>query len=778
MPESPPSFPIPTFLLLAATAAVLPGAERVQRIPLEGPLSTVVPAAGVLPEEPARIVAEIEVPPGAPLDLGVGAFFADRDGTWFQRTRPGTLAPGRHRVAFDFGPGAKVGGEHHRGDWNAAIRRTMHRGGLFLWTTSAKDATVVVKGLRVLADDGGPGTARRLLDLEIGGFDADHRAAVVATGARWELRCRPDPMPANPFDPEAFELFAEITTPDGRRESVPAFYDRPIRLVDGGDRERARLDGPGRFAVRYRPRLPGTHRVVLRARWDPGEEVWDSAPGGADLRVRLPDLVARGDPWDDFVRRDERDPRFFTRGDGDERAFYWPVGLNVRSVNDPRGKKCTGSSLTPARGTHAYRAYLERLAAAGANAAEIWMSSWNLALEWREDWPEFRGLGRYNLANAERLDRILDLAWELGIRINLVITNHGMASDHVDREWHNNPYNAALGGPLREPEEMFSAPAAMRGRARLRRYVAARWADHPAVLGWKLWTEVNLTAGERDAVVEWHRAATAAWDRIDIYDHPTTTHWSSDYRAPDRDVVVLPDLDYVCIDAYHGGRDGGMLAQLLWDSTNDPGMGLHRLEARYPDREDGLLKPIWVTEFGGNWNAAPEPQLLAEHVSAPWVALVSGHGGSPLLWWFEWVDQNDLWVPYRAIGRFVADEDLRSRKDRPSRSARLPVRGGPLWSAAWARPGRVLGYVLERSWGAHGHASGWIEGSEIVISTDDDLAGGPMALEWWDPDQGVIVGGREFVHPGGELVLPAPRFRRHLAFKLWRRETGAAAGRP
>jgi hypothetical protein len=39
--------------------------------------------------------------------------------------------------------------------------------------------------------------------------------------------------------------------------------------------------------------------------------------------------------------------------------------------------------------------------------------------------------------------------------------------------------------------------------------------------------------------------------------------------------------------------------------------------------------------------------------------MVSGCSGSPMLWWFEWVDQRDQWSPYTAIARFAAGEDLR-----------------------------------------------------------------------------------------------------------------------
>ncbi len=117
------------------------------------------------------------------------------------------------------------------------------------------------------------------------------------------------------------------------------------------------------------------------------------------------------------------------------------------------------------------------------SAVEIWLASWNLGLEWRGDWPEFEGAGRYNQVSAARLDAILDAAWANRIRINLVIYNHGMASPRMDSEWKDNPYNARQGGPLQDPLEIFTSAAAQRGQDSLRRYLIARYADHPAILG-------------------------------------------------------------------------------------------------------------------------------------------------------------------------------------------------------------------------------------------------------------------------------------------------------
>nr|MBA3936821.1 hypothetical protein [Planctomycetota bacterium] len=579
----------------------------------------------------------------------------------------------------------------------------------------------------------------------------------------------PEPFPANPYDPAEFALDAVLTAPDGSEQRVPGFAREPILLRDRGDREDAVPDGPTAFAVRFRARTPGTWQVRLEARWGAGRTVTS----------RLPDLTVAGAPWDGYARVDHEDPRFFSVGG----AFHWPIGLNLNSAYDLRSRDRLATKLTPDRGTLAYLPRMERFAAAGGDLVEIWMSSWNLALEWRADWPGFAGIGRYNQANAERLDRILDEAWQLGMRVNLVINNHGQASPQADREWKDNPLNTANGGPLTDPYAVFTDPRALAYQERLRRYLVARYADHPAVFGWKLWSEVNLTAAgdlrrgggnipdaeRRETLLRWHEAAAARWHALDGYGHGVTTHWAGDYRRPDRAIVALPGIDYICIDAYHGQNrrpagaldglltapnPGDLIVNLLWQSTQDAGNGLARFN-----------KPLVVTEYGASSQGGPPPQMLAESASGDWAGLVSGHGAAPMLWWFEWVDQGEHWQPYRAIARFLQGEDLRGTQAHSVVLAATSAQG-ELWTRAWARPGRMLGYLADSQWACTGEGAALHPQASVQIGTQ--IAAGDCLVQWWNADSGEVLATETIAHPGGALVLAAPAFARHLAFKLIR----------
>lgn len=717
-----------------------------QEIVLAAPLTTIVDGWQRAPGGEAVIRAVIEVPSDAPADLGVGAWVGDAHGRWFQRARQGALTPGRHVLSFSVDATAPLRLEplSESARWNGAEAANASQGGLFFWSASASRARLRVTLLPSAPAPGPLPWAARLLDLRLD--DAP------TTGERWSVRVTPSPYPANPFDAGEFRLDLVVRDPTGAELRFPGFHEQPMRSIDRGDREDALLDGPAHFSARWRPRIPGRHQMRLEARWRTGRS----------LTTPLPEVEVSGAPRDAIVRPDANDPRFLSV-DG---AFVWPLGPNLRSIWDLRCSERLGTQLTIDRGTFSYDAYLTRAAAGGADACEIWLSSWNLALEWNPHWEGFHGVGRFNVGNAWRLDRILDRAEELGIRVNLVISNHGQGSENTDREWENNPWNRRLGGPLSSASQLFNDPRAQEGQMDLRRYLVARYSDSPAILAWKLWSEINLTAGSREDLRTWHADAASHLAEIDPWRHPVTTHWSGDFRNVDPGIAALPGIGMVCIDAYHATPDeGGMDLHQLF------GLGLSSTTGRSLSR---FGKPVLITEYGGNWSACPPPQMDAEFRSGPWLALVNGYAGGPMLWWFEWIDQGDRWPQYGACRRFLVGEDLRGTS---ARSLPLATPGSPqLGATCWSRPGRRLGYVIDRSWGATGLPIRQHTG--VRVDQGEQVPPGPLELEWWDADRGAVVQRRSWDHPGGPLSLEAPPFTSHIAFKLWRRDAQTPAQTP
>lgn len=722
----------------------------VDLLELQAPLTTAFLSAKNLPAQSMAIQAQVFVPDDAPTDLGVGACIKDDDGNWFQLAHPLTLSPGHHHLHFTLDNTANWVSEPNGTRWNAYQSFLGHEYGLFFWSTAQSRSQITIESLRVISHMPQPNTQKNAMILAENTLrDISLGAQNIVCGQRWSLQFTPDIFPDNPYDEQQFLSDLVITDEAQNTFRFPAFFRQPGTFIDRGEHEIMRAEGHVFFEARFRPKKPGRYQAQLHARWG----------NNANKIIPLPDIIVSGEPSDPYVYVDKKDPRFLSIG-RDNPEFFWPVGMNIRSITDPRGTKRTRSQRTPVRIVHAYKAYLDRLALAGGNCAEIWLSSWNLALEWKDQWPGFHGIGAYHEANAERIDQILDYAWGKNIRIIFVVNNHGQASTKADTEWKDSPYNMRNGGPLRSAGATFNDPAAMKLQQRYRRYLVARYADHPAILCWKLWTEMNLTNGSRRNLKTWHQQAFQKWRTLDAYyQHPRTTHWSGDYKVPDRNIVRLPEMDMVAIDAYH---KNGFLPHLLYSST----LHSHRGLARYN-------KPIVVTEYGGNWDACPLPQLRAEHAIGAWCALVSGHASSPHLWWFEWADQNNYWLPFRSISNFIQGEDLRSGNTGKARSVKLDIRDPTnknrnthYWARAWARSGSILGYIVDHAWANNGRAQPLHQQQHIIISNNAKT--GRMHLQWWDAQRGTIISDSTIHHTGGELRIAIPDFRRHIAFKLKR----------
>ena len=115
------------------------------------------------------------------------------------------------------------------------------------------------------------------------------------------------------------------------------------------------------------------------------------------------------------------------------------------------------------------------------------MSSWNLALEWRED--GFRGIERYNQRNAARPTTfwIGPGLWACGSTSSSATTawarpgptRNGRTTLERDagEEW-------PMAGVMRDRVDpiggkLLDRSEALAGQERLRRYLIARYADHP-----------------------------------------------------------------------------------------------------------------------------------------------------------------------------------------------------------------------------------------------------------------------------------------------------------
>lgn len=375
----------------------------------------------------------------------------------------------------------------------------------------------------------------------------------------------------------ARELWADVQAPDGQTLRLPAYYS-----------------GKHLFEVRARPVWAGSYR--LTAVFERAGEQWKSVSiqrihdqAVIDQATRLPS-----------VGRSTKNPASFELSDGRE---FWPIGANLAWTTERNVERF-------------YRRALSGFAQEGLNWTRIWMSHWGrLNLDWLHPHsgrsPAF---GRLDLDVAKRWDRVLELAEEHGVYVQLVLQHHGQVSSRVNSNWAEHPWNAANGGFLNTPEEFFTSEKARQLTKLKYRYAVARWGWSPAIFAWELfnevhWTDAMRTPEGRATVAAWHAEMAAYIRSLDAYGHLITTSTHD-----------LRDATYEAMDFYQPHLYApNMIAAVQ----------------RYPVSAANLARPVFYGEVGDDHQPLSDAQkrsgiaivptvwasLMGEgiHVAQPWL---------------------------------------------------------------------------------------------------------------------------------------------------------------
>jgi hypothetical protein len=443
--------------------------------------------------------------------------------------------------------------------------------------------------------------------------------------------------PDSQIDPNPYsrELWAQVTTPSGRTLTLPAFYE------DGGV-----------FAVRARPDEAGTYRFgqvseTTRGLRTGGLVVSLVTASSVDIasRTRLPAIM-----------RDPREEKQFIRSDGHP---YVPVGADLAWSTDK------GADPVPY-----YQAAFPAYARANLNWMRIWMTHWDgLNLDWlpKEMGPSPKA-GTLSEDVARSWDRIISLAEENGVYIQVVLQHHGEYTTYNDSVWAENPWNAANpGGFLKGPSDFFTDANARAATLLKYRYIVARWGWSPAVLSWELFNEVHWTNAMREGheadVARWHSLMADFLRSVDVYGHLVTTS-TENLRSP-----VYEKLDYYQPHLYASNMVAG--ARLFAEEVSK----LHR--------------PVFYGEEGGERSGLPSDVMEAglDLVPPVWASIM-GQGGIPAQPWDGWklLKQGrlgELGAVYRflALNGVVAQRDLQPFSAVVETRERVPlaIRAGEYW---------------------------------------------------------------------------------------------------
>ena len=734
--------------------------------------------------------------------------FILRDGQygWYEYLSPDLLSPGDWNTVIaplnDMSVWKKLG---RCADYNPYTRQDIKELRIRVFPNQEMKGPVLLDNLRcmILADESPP-------RLEI--VDVRPNGDKVPVWGRYELSFDTTRAFANPFDPDIVDISGDFVLPDGRTFVMPGFfYQEYTRTETKSGEELLAAQGRPYWKIRFAPPIPGKYSARITVRSDKGKEAVSYGPL---TFTAVPDTSAGKGPVKALG------PNALGFADG---STMYPIGMNLRSPSDMRDGQRDPEvlkkvSLADERKTFQYDDYFAAFQKNGLNWARVWMCSWWLGLEWYRKWPGFRGPGSYNLANAWRLDHIMEEAAKRGVYVQLELQNHGQVSTNIDHEWEYNPYNyydpeaytpqsrvtdhelelrpdaenfRNPSGFLRQAQDFFTDERAKRLTRNRLRYVIARWSYSDHIFAWILSSEVEFTGeywlspqgydkGERSPkTAAWHREMASFIKKIDPYKHLVSTHFSHPQRGPD--VWAVTELDFIQSNAYStfwwfGGQ--GMDREVAQNRGKpEPSVGAPAaVQKYYDDFLRGWNRPVTVGEWGGHWMSNPRPFLDAELHTGTWAMAVSPLSGATGFWWWPHVHFRDKYALMSAIIPFIKD------RNRPAeginrmhgslvraRDLQVLAYGRPDWGADCYIYHRQLPYDIASPVSVEAGASLKLTG----------LKPGFYAVKFWDTWKGSVINQVESTALNGVIDIDLPAFRGDIAISVRRKgDSPAPANTP
>jgi len=435
-----------------------------------------------------------------------------------------------------------------------------------------------------------------------------------------------------------------FVAPDGTVETRSTFLHQPAELVyDHHGYEEIVAHGEAVTAIRFTPAVVGTYRYCAMS----GDEV---------LEEGTFDCAPSDHPG--FVQVSPRDSRYFALSNG---ASFCPIGLCLCSPPRFPLPKGVGHFATSGDfatlGTFEYRRWFRELEAAGANYVRLWLS--NPSFE-----PEIEIAGELDLKRFARLDRIVDMARQRGIRLKLCL-------EHFRTFDPGSPFSKMLRHPQdgRAPASMDEWFTEQTWRElwlkKVRAYIA-RYGDDPTVMAWELWNEIDCCATSRWEVQrDWTRDMLRTIKGMAPKQLVTNSLGSFDaeHKQKIQDDFHMDEMDFQQVHRY---LDQGAPGSIC---TVDPvAFSVDAVQrARRPDR------PIMLAETGAVNDRHTGPfrfyrmdsrGIIFHDTTFP--VFFAGAAGTGQIWhWDEYVDQKNLWPQFRPFADLIDGIALDAEGFRP-----------------------------------------------------------------------------------------------------------------
>ena len=506
---------------------------------------------------------------------------------------------------------------------------------------------------------------------------------------------------SNPFDPDEIDVSAVFTSPSGKEWSIIAFYD---------DYRHA-----GEWKVRFSPNETGLWQFTISKKDRSGREESEACQFTADPSTHH-----------GWIRVSEENPHYLIHEDG---TGFYGVG-----------------AYTPWRNS---RETFDELESIGGNVFAIWNINYGGMVNGSGLIEE--ELGRYNQEKCGRIDSLLRLSEERGLKCMLAVWPHDLFSETVwAHQWHNNPYNALCG-----VEEVYSDPECWEYQKKQYRYLIARWAHSRAFGFWEIINELNGTdawaAGRHDEVLEWVDKVNRFFRANDPYQHPATASRSGgygEYWAPLHEAVDLPNLHLYESQGWPRRHDGNPLRSSLSNYAE----ACSRLW-------DNFEKPAIIGESGWDWVYVDlySPEYTALYHNALWTCLTHGLAMTPLWWEFKNPLREEDRAQMSILADFVRDIDFisgsREHFEEVNEEYDLFGMKGDSTAFGWIRQAGGLD----------------IGGLQVDLVNILDPAVPVYAISYYDTWSGQELGTRIRPHVNNLFrdTLPYPeRIRADMAFKI------------
>ncbi|MBI5830739.1 MAG: hypothetical protein HZB16_00325 [Armatimonadetes bacterium] len=315
--------------------------------------------------------------------------------------------------------------------------------------------------------------------------------------------------------------------------------------------------------------------------------------------------------------------------------------------------------------------------------------------------------------------------------------------------WDKNPYNAARGGPAKSPAELLAPGACQTAWLKRVGGLVAHWAPRRCVVGWELFSELDMVTGADEAKATAFAEALGKVVRAADPDHrPLTASLSAAHQWPS--LWRSDAVDLVQVHPY-GNTDRDNLDDLV----------LSQVRAHL----SAFDKPVLLGESGLNWrpprgtlDASERAVIGIRH--AVWAALVSGAMNARMLWWQDGYDQFegvDLVGRFQDVGQTAA-----AWVKGLDATGLLPVEcrmSDGLRGAALAGGPTVLGWFRDARCAAPDWPTAPTAGQWVEIAAAD----GPWQMAFVDPASGKVTAQPDATAAGGRLRLALPEFAASIA---------------